>query len=169
MQRADWMRKAVGRSVNCWLLIVKAWLSPEWDHTVQQWYNWLNGKNKQDEKTLKEEDRQKLVSRVASSSEGGEGFLPRITRLARTRRLGRRCKAHEESRRKRGNMGKAVTVRLRGTRSKDQTCRTGVEKLGRRAGKAKKTEPRKGVGQVQGRGQQKRGLQRQRLFFGMEA
>ena len=48
----------------------KAWLHPEWKDTVQQWYHSLH----KDEEKRREEEHQKLVSRILTSAEGGGRF-----------------------------------------------------------------------------------------------
>ena len=48
----------------------KAWLHPEWKDIVQQWYHWLH----KDEEKRREEEHQKLVSRILTSAEGGGRF-----------------------------------------------------------------------------------------------
>ena len=75
------MHQAVSGTGNCWLLLVKRWLHPEWEGTVQQWYNWLDEKKK-DEGNRRAEERQKLVSRMISIAEGRAGFLHRIKKPA---------------------------------------------------------------------------------------
>ena len=60
----------------------RAWLHPDWEDTLQQWYNWLNEKKKKDGGKRREEEHQKLVSRTISSAEGTAGSLHRITKAA---------------------------------------------------------------------------------------
>ena len=56
------MHQTVGGSVTCWRMIVKkAWLHPDWEHAMQQWYNWLHERKKKDEERTREEEHEKLV------------------------------------------------------------------------------------------------------------
>ena len=69
--------------MRCGLILMEAWLHPEWEDAVQQWYNWRRGKDEKDEEKWREEEHQKFVSPTISSAEGGEGgagFLHRITK-----------------------------------------------------------------------------------------
>ena len=68
------------QSVNCCLLIVKKWLHPEWEDTVQHWKTWLHDMKKKDEKKRQEEEHQKLVSRIITSAQGGAGLLHKKSR-----------------------------------------------------------------------------------------
>ena len=66
--------------MRCGLISMEAWLHPEWEDAVQQWYNWRRGKDEKDEEKWREEEHQKFVSPTISSAEGGAGFLHRITK-----------------------------------------------------------------------------------------
>ena len=62
--------------MNHWQQIAKTWLHPEWEDTLQGWYSWLQEMKKDEE--MKEEEHQKLVSRMIARAEGG--LLHKVTK-----------------------------------------------------------------------------------------
>ena len=79
-KKAEWTRTTVGGSVNCWLLITKAWLYSAWEDTARRWHNVGRYEMKKDEERRMEVRQQKLVSRLGRSAEGGTGLLHKITK-----------------------------------------------------------------------------------------
>ena len=49
--------------------VKKSVVHPELDDTVQRWYNWQHEMKKRDEDKRKEEEHQKLVSRMITGAE----------------------------------------------------------------------------------------------------
>ena len=53
---------------------------PEWEDTVQRWFNSLYEVMKRNEEKRNEEEHQKLVSRIVACVGSGTGFLHTVTK-----------------------------------------------------------------------------------------